>query len=362
DTGCDEHRCVLRAEGLAFAYDSTEPVLKGIDFDISAGYCVGLVGNNASGKTTLARLLIGKISANSGCVRHLHGGTASKKPTGNLAASAVATCLVGLLAVFCGQAFSGRKLLEETLAWHRMAVAGAVAMLMAIVFLGRRLLDMRETSLSNHSVVHISSDMHDKEQLSEKKTIEAAIGEVLPREMAASAKRERVIALLCAGGFQMYNQETGELEGSPKDYVQNGLRYGQLSGGQRHLIYILRCFARRPAVLLCDELLGGLDSVRQPRVLRMLKRLQEAGTAVLFISTELHQIRVACDALGFLHDGKICEIGKCDEVLEFSKHPATKDYVLAYRSLPGGNVIGGKLAEAVAGLAGDAALEGSWLD
>ena len=29
-------------------------------------------------------------------------------------------------------------------------------------------------------------------------------------------------------------------------------------------------------VLICDELLGGLDYLRQPRVLRMLKRLQKA--------------------------------------------------------------------------------------
>merc|ERR1712014_353202 len=145
-------------------------------------------------------------------------------------------------------------------------------------------------------------------------------------------------------------QQTGEPVGSPKEYVQDGLRFGNLSGGQKHLIYVLRCFARcfdrRPCVLLCDELLGGLDAVRQPRVLHMLKRLKlELGTSLLYIGTDLHQMRVATDALAFLHEGKICELGSTMDVLDDPKHPASKDYVLQYRSLPGGHKLGGKLAE-----------------
>ena len=36
-------------------------------------------------------------------------------------------------------------------------------------------------------------------------------------------------------------QETGAPLGSPEEYVKNGLQFGVLSGGQKHLIYILRC-------------------------------------------------------------------------------------------------------------------------
>jgi hypothetical protein len=38
----------------------------------------------------------------------------------------------------------------------------------------------------------------------------------------------------------MYNQETGEPIGNPMEYIRDGLRFGKLSGGQQHLIYILR--------------------------------------------------------------------------------------------------------------------------
>lgn len=41
-------------------------------------------------------------------------------------------------------------------------------------------------------------------------------------------------------------------------------------------------------LLCCDEVLGGLDAIRQPRVLRMLKQLQEElQLGILYITTEL---------------------------------------------------------------------------
>merc|ERR1712226_1642043 len=103
--------------------------------------------------------------------------------------------------------------------------------------------------------------------------------------------------MLAAGGLQLYNQDTGAAVGKPEDYVRDGLIFGHLSGGQKHLIYLLMCFAQKPGVLLCDELTGGLDAVRQPRVLHMLRRLKGAGTAILYSGTELHQHRLICDTI-----------------------------------------------------------------
>mmetsp|Transcript_121438 Transcript_121438/g.350616 ORF Transcript_121438/g.350616 Transcript_121438/m.350616 type:complete len:173 (-) Transcript_121438:55-573(-) len=168
--------------------------------------------------------------------------------------------------------------------------------------------------------------------------------------------------MLKASGFQMYNQDTGKPVGSPEEYVRDGLRFGQLSGGQRHLIYVLRCMAGRPDVLLCDELLGGLDAVRQPRVLHMLLRLtREHGIAVLYISTELHQISLVSDSLGFMSGGRMVELGRASDVLSLPKHPVAKDYISAYRSLPGCQNIGGRLAEAFVAVRDDEALKADWV-
>merc|ERR1712178_274650 len=188
------------------------------------------------------------------------------------------------------------------------------------------------------------------------------IGEKMSKNLSSEERRRRVIAMLKASGFQMYNQTTGEPTGNPEEYVRDGLKYGSLSGGQKHLMYVLRGLAAAPDVLVCDEILGGLDAFRQPRVLHMLRRMkEEMTTAILYIGTELSQLRLICDDIGYLSGGVISELGPAEDLLDCPKHPDTKEYVSSYRSLPGCHVIGGKLAENYTGLKGDADIEGDWL-
>ncbi|MEI8608178.1 type I secretion system permease/ATPase [Enterovibrio sp. Hal110] len=46
-----------------------EPVLHGITFKLAAGEALGVIGPSGTGKSTLARLLLGNLTANAGCVR-----------------------------------------------------------------------------------------------------------------------------------------------------------------------------------------------------------------------------------------------------------------------------------------------------
>lgn len=55
-------------------------------------------------------------------------------------------------------------------------------------------------------------------------------------------RRREVLAALRAAGFQMYG-EGGSPLGNPETYLADGLKVGELSGGQRHLIYILSVLA-----------------------------------------------------------------------------------------------------------------------
>lgn len=49
----------IRLQGVTFAYQGEQPVLKDIDLDLPPGQSVALVGDTGSGKTTLTRLLLG---------------------------------------------------------------------------------------------------------------------------------------------------------------------------------------------------------------------------------------------------------------------------------------------------------------
>ena len=105
----------------------------------------------------------------------------------------------------------------------------------------------------------------------------------------------------------------GEAEGNPREYVKDGVLLRECSGGQKHLIYVLRELAAERPVLLLDELLCGLDTERQARVLAMLRE-RKSRTAMLYITTDLHSLSVMCsaktDQVLYMDEGVIVE--RCD--------------------------------------------------
>jgi putative ABC transport system ATP-binding protein len=79
----------------------------------------------------------------------------------------------------------------------------------------------------------------------------------------------------------------------------------QLSGGQQQRVAIARAIAKRPAVLLCDEPTGALDSTTGVRVLEALERVNaELGTTTVVITHNADIARMAHRVL-YLGDGRI---------------------------------------------------------
>jgi putative ABC transport system ATP-binding protein len=84
----------------------------------------------------------------------------------------------------------------------------------------------------------------------------------------------------------------------------------QLSGGQQQRVAIARAIAKNPAVLLCDEPTGALDSTTGIVVLEALERInRELGTTTVVIT---HNAAIAdmADRVIRLSDGRITEIGR----------------------------------------------------
>jgi ATP-binding cassette subfamily F protein uup len=59
---------LIEMNGVSFSFGE-QKILSGVDFTITAGMRVGLVGPNGSGKTTLLRLLMGEIAPEAGEIR-----------------------------------------------------------------------------------------------------------------------------------------------------------------------------------------------------------------------------------------------------------------------------------------------------
>jgi putative ABC transport system ATP-binding protein len=79
----------------------------------------------------------------------------------------------------------------------------------------------------------------------------------------------------------------------------------QLSGGQQQRVAIARAIAKRPAVLLCDEPTGALDSATGVVVLEALERVNhELGTTTVLITHNADIARMA-DRVVHLSDGVV---------------------------------------------------------
>jgi putative ABC transport system ATP-binding protein len=82
----------------------------------------------------------------------------------------------------------------------------------------------------------------------------------------------------------------------------------QLSGGEQQRVAIARAIAKRPAVLLCDEPTGALDSTTGVRVLEAIQRInRELGTTTAVI-THNEVIGEMADRVIRLSDGRVADV------------------------------------------------------
>ncbi len=81
----------------------------------------------------------------------------------------------------------------------------------------------------------------------------------------------------------------------------------RLSGGNQQKVTIARWIARGVETLLCFDPTRGIDIRTKREVYTLLRELAAAGAAVLLYTSELEEVRLACDRAVVIFSGRVVE-------------------------------------------------------
>jgi peptide/nickel transport system ATP-binding protein len=109
---------------------------------------------------------------------------------------------------------------------------------------------------------------------------------------------------------------------TPKDI--EGKYPFELSGGQMQRMLLARIFALRPKVLIADEPTSMVDACVRANILDYLMKLkEELSMTIVFVTHDIGLAYYVSDRLFIMHEGRIVDAGKPDDVILKPTSPVT---------------------------------------
>jgi ABC-2 type transport system ATP-binding protein len=126
-------------------------------------------------------------------------------------------------------------------------------------------------------------------------------------------------------------------------------RVGHYSHGMQKRLSMARALLMDPPVLVLDEATDGLDPEGARRVKDLVSGIAERGTAVVWTTQRLDEIRGFADAVTVLDRGRTTFQGTVEDLMLKS---TARGYLLRLRTAAGADLEGDVLEQVVAGIAG----------
>jgi branched-chain amino acid transport system ATP-binding protein len=126
-------------------------------------------------------------------------------------------------------------------------------------------------------------------------------------------------ALFGHGGGESQLSRAREMARAQLDFVGLGAfvdqRADELGGPGRKRLELAKALAMQPKVLLCDEVMAGLNHVEIDEVIDVIRKVRDEGISILVIEHVIKAIKSLSDRLMVLHHGEKIADGDPDTVL-----------------------------------------------
>src|SRR5690606_33844822 len=81
-----------------------------------------------------------------------------------------------------------------------------------------------------------------------------------------------------------------------------------LSGGNQQKVVLAKWLAMNPKVMILDEPTRGIDIGAKAEIYALMRKLADAGVAVLMISSDMEEVIGVSDRIAVMHEGSIAGI------------------------------------------------------
>jgi peptide/nickel transport system ATP-binding protein len=99
----------------------------------------------------------------------------------------------------------------------------------------------------------------------------------------------------------------------------------ELSGGMRQRCMIAMALARRPSIIVADEITTALDVTVQAQILNLLKELRDSiDASTILITHDLSVAAETADRIAVMYAGNVVEVADTRELFKNPLHPYTQ--------------------------------------
>ena len=87
----------------------------------------------------------------------------------------------------------------------------------------------------------------------------------------------------------------------------------RLAPGEKQLVEIAKAMRRKSRIIIFDEPTTSLTAAERSRLFAIIKRLQDQGQTIIYISHTLEDVLQVSDAIAVLRDGRLVSDGPCSD-------------------------------------------------